>query len=203
MKKTVRMFSLLLALILGLSVCCAGLAEGSAEQAEAEQAMAYFQYLMNMPGMEGIDWEGFYAGLAEKMASGAEITLEDCCPGEAWNAVMSMMFMDPEDGHILTEEERGFAIETTANVNEITSLFTWNEQVSEEGVKQISESVSASFESEETKQKMLESFTQMGQGVIDVSTVKLTLKFVNADGSVIYEKSYTQEDLPQEAEPAA
>jgi hypothetical protein len=50
---------------------------------------------------------------------------------------------------------------------------------------------------------MLESFTQMGQGVIDVSTVKLTLKFVNADGSVIYEKSYTQEDLPQEAEPAA
>ena len=44
---------------------------------------------------------------------------------------------------------------------------------------------------------------QMGAGNIDVSKVVMGLKFLNADGSVIYEKSYTYADLTAALEPAA
>ena len=67
----------------------------------------------------------------------------------------------------------------------------------------MAETIAASFESDETKQNMLESFKQMDAGEINASTVKMTLKFVNADGSVIYEKTYTYEELAKELEPAA
>lgn len=202
MKKTVRMFSLLLALILGLYVCCAGFAEEAAAIDE-KAAMEFFVTMMQLvPGMEGIDWEAFVKEYDEKKASGAEITLEDCLPKEAWNAYSALMFMD-ENGNIPTEDELGFSIETIVNGNEMTSLYTMKEQVNEENAKAMAETIAASFESDETKQNMLESFKQMDAGEINASTVKMTLKFVNADGSVIYEKTYTYEELAKELEPAA
>ena len=102
MKKTVRMFSLLLALILGLSVCCAGFAEEAAAIDE-KAAMEFFVTMMQLvPGMEGIDWEAFVKEYDEKKASGAEITLEDCLSKEAWNAYSALMFMD-ENGQVITD----------------------------------------------------------------------------------------------------
>ena len=65
MKKMIRRLSLVLALILCFSVCCAGLASAeSAESAESGESTGdnteMFMAIMQLiPGMDQIDWEGF------------------------------------------------------------------------------------------------------------------------------------------------
>ncbi len=50
---------------------------------------------------------------------------------------------------------------------------------------------------------MKNSMEQMASGGIDVNKVVMELKFLNADGSVIYDKVYTYADLAAAEEPAA
>ena len=63
--------------------------------------------------------------------------------------------------------------------------------------------VAATFETPESLQYLKDSIEQMGEGGIDMSKVVMTLSYLNADGSVIYEKTYTYEDLTKALEPAA
>ena len=103
-----------------------------------------------------------------------------------------MMFMD-ENGQI--PEDLPFTIETKVAGNEITSIYTMKEQADEANAKAIAEEVAKTFESDETKASMKQSFEQMGSGDIDVTKVVLKLQYLNADGSTIYEKAYTWDEL--------
>lgn len=188
-----KLISLILALMMCLCCCSAGLAEAQTATTEEEVGMALFMAMMQMiPGMENVDWEGFAKEYEAKKASGAEITLEDCLPAEAWALYSSMMFMD-ENGQI--PEDLPFTIETKVAGNEITSIYTMKEQVDEANAKAIAEEVAKTFESDETKASMKQSFEQMGSGDIDVTKVVLKLQYLNADGSTIYEKAYTWDEL--------
>lgn len=195
-----KLFSLFLILALCLSVCCAGIAEEAAS-ADVDAGYEAFLAIMQMiPGMDQIDWDAFMKEYTAKVASGAEITLEDCLPAGAWQLFGSMQAMD-ENGQI--PEDLPYTIDTLVNGNEMVSVYTFKEQLSEEDAKTVVEYVAASFETPETMANLKNSMEQMGAGNIDVSKVVMGLKFLNADGSVIYEKSYTYADLTAALEPAA
>ena len=199
MKSLIRKLSLVLALVMCLSCCCA--AVSAAETAEETASMELFMAMMQaVPGMDQIDWEGFAKDFAEKQASGAEITLEDCLPAGAWALFGSMQFMD-ENGQI--PEDLPMTIDVQVTGNEMVSIYTMKEQADEENAKAIADSVAASFESPEALQNLKDSMEQMAGAGIDISKVVMTLRYLNADGSVIYEKTYTHEDLTKALEPAA
>ena len=199
MNKMIRKLSLMLALVLCMSFCVSGVS--SAETAEEAAGMELFMAMMqSIPGMDQIDWEGFAKEFAEKQASGAEITLEDCLPAGAWALFGSLQFMD-ENGEI--PEDLPMTIDVQVTGNEMLSLYTMKEQADEENAKAIADSVAASFETPEALQNLKDSIEQMAGAGIDTSKVVMALRFVNADGSTIYEKSYTYEDLTKALEPAA
>jgi hypothetical protein len=85
----------------------------------------------------------------------------------------------------------------------MVSLYTMKEQVNEENAKVIAESIAASFETPEAMQNLKNSIEQMAGAGIDTGKVTMTLRFLNADGTVIYEKTYSYEDLTKALEPAA
>ena len=192
-----KLFSLFLVLALCLSVCCVGLAEDAAPMNEA---LDFMTMMMSIPGAEEIDWVAFGEAYATKVASGADITLEDCLPAGAWQLFGAMQFMD-ENGQI--PEDLPFTVDTVVNGNEMFSIYTMKEQVSEENAQGLIASVAGTFETPETMANLKNSMEQMAGGGIDVSKVVMGLKFLNADGSVIYEKNYTYADLTAAAEPAA
>ena len=195
-----KLFSLFLVLALCLSVCCAGIAEDTAP-ADEEAGYAMFLAMMQMiPGMDQIDWAAFEEEYKAKVASGAEITLEDCLPAGAWQLFGAMQYMD-ENGQI--PEDLSFTIDTIVNGNEMFSIYTMKEQVSEEDAQKLVESVAGTFETPESMANLKISMEQMAEGGIDISKVVMGLKFLNADGSVIYDKSYTDADLAAAVEPAA
>ena len=79
-----KILSILLALVLCLSACCAGIAEETAAE-DDETLEAFFTLLFSLiSDAEPIDWKGFEEEFNAKVASGAEITMEDCLPAEAW-----------------------------------------------------------------------------------------------------------------------
>jgi hypothetical protein len=200
MKNLSRKFSLILALVLCLS-CCAGFASAeTAAEPSGNMMEMFIALLQQVPGMEDIDWVGFAEEFAAKKASGAEITLEDCLPAGAWSAFGKLQFMD-ENGKV--PEDLPMIIDTIVTGNEMVSLYTMKEQADEENAKVIAESVAASFETPEAMQNLKNSIDQMAGAGIDTGKVVMTLRFLKADESVIYEKSYTYEELTKALEPAA
>ena len=195
-----KLFSLFLVLALCLSACCAGIAEEAAPADEEAGYELFLEMIKLIPGMDEIDWAAFGEEYAAKVASGAEITLEDCLPAGAWQLFGSMQAMD-ENGQI--PEDLPFTVDTIVEENEMFSIYTMKEQISEENAQAIIESVAGSFETPEAMASLKTSMEQMAGGGIDVSKVVMGLRFVNADGSVIYEKSYTYADLTAALEPAA
>lgn len=206
MKKMIRKLSLVLALILCFSVCCAGLASAeSADSADSGESTGdnteMFMAIMQLiPGMDQIDWEGFAKEFEAKKASGAEITLEDCLPAGAWTIFGSMQFMD-ENGKI--PEDLPMTIDVQVTGNKMISVYTMKEQADEDNARTIAESIAATFENQEAMQNLKTSMEEMTASGIDVNKVVMGIRYLNADGSVIYEKSYTYEDLTKALEPAA
>ena len=201
MNKMIWKTSLLLALVLCLSVCFTGVSAEGALSTEPDAGMEAFLLMMRLiPGADQIDWEGFAKEFAEKQASGAEITLEDCLPEGAWALFGKMQFMD-ENGQI--PEELPMIIDTIVTGNEMVSLYTMKEQADAENAKAIAESVAASFETPEAMQNLKDSIERMAGAGIDINQVTMTLRFLNADETVIYEKTYTSENLTKALEPAA
>lgn len=192
MKNLIRKFSLILALVLCLS-CCAGFASAeTAAEPSGNMMEMFIALLQQVPGMEDIDWVGFAEEFAAKKASGAEITLEDCLPAGAWSAFGKLQFMD-ENGNI--PEDTGMDTDLQVTGNEMVSIYKLKEQASEEDAKLIAQSVAASFEDPASLLNMKTSIEQMGEGGINLDEVKMTLRVVNADDSVIYEYTVTYADV--------
>ena len=175
-------------------------AEGTTKQDDAAGMEMFMQMMKAIPGMDQIDWEGFMKDFAEKKASGAEITLEDCLPAGAWALFGSMQFMD-EKGQV--PEDLPMTVEVTVTGNEMVSLYILKEQADEANAKTIAESIAASFETPEAMQNLKNSIEQMAGAGIDTGKVVMTLRFLNADQTVIYEKTYTYDELTKALEPAA
>jgi DNA replicative helicase MCM subunit Mcm2 (Cdc46/Mcm family) len=111
-----------------------------------------------------------------------------------------MQFID-ENGKI--PEDLPMTIDVQVTGNEMFSVYTMKEQADEDNAKAIAESVAATFETQEAMQNLKTSMEEMTGSGIDVNKVVMGIRYLNADGSVIYEKSYTYEDLTKALEPAA
>ena len=190
-----KMLSLMLALVLCLGFSHLALAEAP----ETDGMDVFLAIMQQIPGMDQIDWVKFSEEFEAKKASGAEITLEDCLPAEAWAIAGKMMFMG-EDG----QEDTGMDVDIQVKGNDMVAVYKLREQADESAAKAIADAVAASFESSDSLLNMKGSFEQMGGSGVDYTKVKMTLKFINADDSVIYEKTVTYDDVKDlEAVPAA
>ena len=190
-----KMLSLMLALVLCLGFSHLALAETP----ETDGMDVFLAIMQQIPGMDQIDWVKFAEEFEAKKASGAEITLEDCLPAEAWAIAGKMMFMG-EDG----QEDTGMDVDIQVKGNDMVAVYKLREQADESAAKAIADAVAASFESSDSLLNMKGSFEQMGGSGVDYTKVKMTLKFINADDSVIYEKTVTYDDVKDlEAVPAA
>lgn len=195
-----KLFSLILALTLCLGLCGFAAAEAAEAETEAGGLEAFMAMMQQIPELADIDWVAFAEEFSAKKSSGAEITLEDCLPAEAWAVAGSLMIMG---GNGESGEDAGYDVDVQVNGNDMVAVYKLKEQVDEEAVKQIADSVAASFESAESLVNMKSSFESMAGANIDITKVAMTLRFLNADDSVIYDKTLTYDDVKDlEAVPA-
>lgn len=193
MKKLARAFSFFLALVLGLTVCCSGLAED--ESAYNKYVESYFtELLKRIPGGEKIDWEGFAKAFDEKVASGAEITLEDCLPAEGWQFFSMLMRME-ENGEIIDEKEMPCSADITVTGNTFAAVHQFKEQADEDTVKLVQALIKADFEGELSLSYLKVYLDQFGAAGVKLDDIKMTMQYLNADGTVLDEAAYTYADL--------
>ena len=155
------------------------------------QTMSLFAQMLGMEELADFDWEGFYADLYERIDNGEQVTLEEAFPEEYWMIYEAMMNSSDEE-----EEDDGMTVTMEAVGNELISNYVFDEQVSEEDCQTVVDSVTESFESEDSMLSLKEAMEGMSEGFkIDINEIKMTLRFTNADETVIYEKTYTYKDL--------
>lgn len=192
-----KMLSLMLSLVLCLSFSHLAFAETP----ETDGMDVFLAIMQQIPGMDQIDWVKFAEEFEAKKASGAEITLEDCLPAEAWAIAGKMMLMGEGSQE---QEDTGMDVDIQVNGNDMVAVYKLREQADDSSAKTIADAVAASFESSDSLLNMKGSFEQMGGSGVDYTKVRMTLKFINADDSVIYEKTVTYDDVKDlEAVPAA
>ena len=201
MKKLTRCLSVLLALVLGLSVCCSGLAEE--ESAYSKYVEGYFTELLKLiPGGENVDWEGFSKAFDEKVKSGAEITLEDCLPPEGWQFFSSLMLME-ENGEILDEKSLPCSANISVKGNTISAVHKFREQADADTVTLVQALIKADFESELSLSYLKVYLDQFCEAGVRADAIKMTMQYLNADGTVLDEASYTYADLQAAVEKSA
>ena len=156
--------------------------------------MSMFITAFGLEEYADFDWEGFYADLDARVEAGEEVTLEEAFPDAFW-AIFEAMFAS-QDGE---EEMEGVSIDVGCEDNEIYMNYVFEDVVSAEDSQVIVDSVKEQFESEESKANLKQSIEQMAEAYkIDITTIKMTLRFVNGDESIIYEKIFTYEELAAE-----
>ncbi len=193
MKKLTRCLSVILALVLGLTVCCSGLAEEDA--AYNKYVEGYFTELLKLiPGGENVDWEGFAKAFDEKVKSGAEITLEDCLPPEGWQFFSSLMLME-ENGKLMDQNDLPFSVELTVKGNTFATVHKLKEQSDEATVRVAQDLIKEDFEGELSLSYLKVYLDQFAEAVVNKDNIKMTMQYLNADGTVIEEAAYTYADL--------
>lgn len=193
MKRMARCLSIILALILGLTACFAGLAEE--DSAYEKYVEGYFTALLKLiPGGESVDWEGFSKAFDEKVKSGAEITLEDCLPPEGWQFFSTLMLAE-ENGEIMDEEILPCSTYLTVKGNTIAAVHKLKEQSDEATVEAIQELLKADFEGELSLSYLKVYLDQFAEAGVKKENIKMTMQYLNADGTVIDEAAYTYADL--------
>jgi len=202
MKKLTRLLSILLALVLCLSVCCAGIADETAA-VDDETLEAYFTLLFSqIADADPIDWKGFEEEFNAKVASGAEITMEDCLPAEAWKLFNILMRMK-ENTEVKAEEDLPYTIDITVTGNRIATVLQLKEQSDEETTKKVADIIKADFESKLSLGYLKDYIDQFVEAGVKAENITMTLQYLNADGTVLYEGAYTYTDLAAAVNPAA
>ena len=202
MKKLSRLLSILLAMALCLSACCAGIADEAAAT-DDETLEAYFTELFSLiADADPIDWKGFEEELKAKVASGAEITIEECLPAEAWK-LFNILTRMKENGELKAEEDLPYTIDITVKGNQIVSVQQLKEQSDEETTKKVADMIKAEFESELSLGYLKDYIDQFIEAGVKADDITLTLQYLNADGTVLYEGAYTYADLAAAVKPAA
>lgn len=204
MKIRTRLLSVILALILGLSACGAGFAEEKAVLPDTKTLTAFFSLMFSMiPGTKPIDWEAFNMEYEKKVASGAELTLEDCLPAEAWKVFSLLMRME-EDASLQSEESLPFTDEMTVKGNHVMAVHQLKEQTDEETAKKIDEvMIQADFEGTLSLGYLKSYLDLFGDAGVNLDNITLSMQYLNADGTVIRENTYTFADLEAAVKPAA
>ena len=202
MKKLTRLLSLLLALVLCLSACCAGIADEAAA-VDDETLEAYFTLLFSLiPDADPIDWKKFEEEFNTKVASGAEITMEDCLPAEAWKLFNILMRMK-ENGEVKAVEDLPYTSDITVTGDRIATVLQLKEQSDEETAKKVADMIIADFESELSLGYLKAYIDQFVEAGVKAGNITMTLQYLNADGTVLYEGAYTFADLAAAVKPAA
>ena len=161
-------------------------AEGESEMTEAD-VMAFIMTALGLEEYADFDFEAFYADINERVANGEELTIEEAFPEFYWEFYTSMF-----EG----SEEEGYTVDLVVEGNSMMMYWIYLEELDEEAINEVVSSVSESFESEETMGSLKSAMESMAEAYnINIDEIEMGLQFVNGDGSVIYEKIYTYEDV--------
>jgi len=169
-------------------------AEGESEVTEAD-IMASIMTALGMEEYADFDFEAFYADVQERVANGEELTMEEAFPEFYWEFFTNMF-----EG----SEENGYTVDLSVKDNSMMMYWTFQEELDEDAINEVVESVSKSFESEETMANLKSAMESMSEAYnIDIDAVEMGLEFINGDDSVIYEMIYTYADLEDVEVPEA
>lgn len=168
------------------------------DQAAMEQAFTEMMESLGLTEMMEYDWQGHQAELDAMAENGEEITLETAMPEVLFTFLKNMM--SPEN----SEEATGMTLDCGAKENDMFWRYTFIEEVPEDVCEEIAAKTAESFESDETKAELKNGMEKMADGFhIDIDKISMSLGFYNNDGSAIYEKTFTYEDLADVEVPAA
>ena len=163
----------------------------------------YFTLLFSLiPDADPIDWKGFEEEFNAKVASGAEITMEDCLPAEAWKLFNILMRMK-ENGEVKAVEDLPYTSDITVTGDRIATVLQLKEQSDEETAKKVADMIIADFESELSLGYLKAYIDQFVEAGVKGENITMTLQYFNADGTVLYEEAYTFADLAAAVKPAA
>ncbi len=161
-------------------------AEGESEVTEAD-IMASIMTALGLEEYADFDFEAFYADIQERVANGEELTMEEAFPEFYWEFYTNMF-----DG----SEEDGYSIDLIVEDNSMMMYWIFLDELDEDAINEVVESVSKSFESEETMANLKSAMESMSESYnIDIDDIEMGLEFINGDDSVIYEMIYTYADL--------
>ena len=161
-------------------------AEGESEVTEAD-ITAFIMTALGLEEYADFDFEAFYANVQERVANGEELTMEEAFPEFYWEFFTNMF-----EG----SEENGYTVDLAVKDNSMMMYWTFQGELDEDAINEVVESVSKSFESEETMANLKSAMESMSEAYnIDIDDVEMGLEFINGDDSVIYEMIYTYADL--------
>ena len=108
-----------------------------------------------------------------------------------------------ENGEIDPEEDLPYTTAITVTGDTIAAVHQLKEQSDEETTKEGARLVRADFEGELSMGCLKAYLDQLIEAGANKDGIKLTLQYLNADGTVLYESAFTYADLAAAVNPAA
>ena len=128
--------------------------------------------------------------------------MEDCLPAEAWKLFNILMRMK-ENGEVKAVEDLPYTSDITVTGDRIATVLQLKEQSDEETAKKVADMIIADFESELSLGYLKAYIDQFVEAGVKAGNITMTLQYLNADGTVLYEGAYTFADLAAAVKPAA
>ena len=128
--------------------------------------------------------------------------MEDCLPAEAWKLFNILMRMK-ENGEVKAVEDLPYTSDITVTGDRIATVLQLKEQSDEETAKKVADMIIADFESELSLGYLKAYIDQFVEAGVKAENITMTLQYLNADGTVLYEGAYTFADLAAAVKPAA
>ena len=107
-----------------------------------------------------------------------------------------------EDDELVAEEDLPYTIDITATGNQLASVHQLKEQSDEETTKKVANMLKEEFESQVCLSYLKSHIDQLVKVGVKTEDITMTLQYLNADGTVLYEGAYTYADLEAAVKPA-
>ena len=107
-----------------------------------------------------------------------------------------------ENDEVKPEEDLAYTIDITVTGNRIATVHQLKEQSDEEITKKVADMIKAEFESELILGYLKSHIDQTAKAGVKTEEITMTLQYLNADGTVLYESAYTYADLAAAVKPA-
>lgn len=166
------------------------------QRKEKERKQSFYATLFSLvPNPEKIDWDAFTKEFEAKKDSGAKITLEDCLPKESWNLLNVLMRMDDYTSKIVAAEDLPFTVSVAVDGNHFMAVHQLKEKVGELTAAYLVAGIRADYESLVGLAGLKDMYDWFAYAGVDLEDVVMSVKYLDADGAVLYEDAFTYADL--------
>lgn len=162
----------------------------------AKSLQSFYASLFSLvPNPEKIDWDAFTKEFEAKKDSGAKITLEDCLPKESWNLLNVLMRMDDYTSKIVAAEDLPFTVSVAVDGNHFMAVHQLKEKVGELTAAYLVAGIRTDYESLVGLAGLKDMYDWFAYAGVDLSDVIMSVQYLDVDGAVLYENSFTYADL--------